>query len=93
MSNPETVTLHDIPWEAVVAMANLPFTNREIDPIIEACREATTPKPRFVVVANEWWWLIRDTKTGQQEAEFRMTRFTKKQVKAICDKLNEGETE
>lgn len=92
--NPETVTV-TIPWEAAKAIATAKHSVVLADaawPIVEACREATTPTPRFVAVDSELaWWVIEDTETNQIDARFRKSRFSEADVQSLCDKLNEGE--
>lgn len=51
--HPETVTI-TVPWEAAKAMAGSFGGNHTFDLFIEACREATTPKPRFAPDPVAW---------------------------------------
>lgn len=92
VSEPETVTI-TVPHQAAKAIGewSVVHTNPSLVHIIKACKEATAPKPRFVVGGWDNWWQIRDTKHGCDEATFRKGTFTKDDVQAICDKLNEGE--
>lgn len=92
VSNPQTVTI-TVPWEDAKWLANFcghlnhfPYAS-----FIEACREATKPKPRFVMAHSNLWWLIRNVKENVEVAHFIMDTFTKDDAQAICKRLNEGE--